>query len=79
MAYQFPTDIERHVAAWVGSGKYQSADEVLQDALRALAEEQGDWDAVEQAIAEWQAGDQGVPLQQALDELRARHGLSSEA
>lgn len=78
MVYQFPMDVEQKLAAWVASGKYQSPDEVLRDALRALAEEQGDWDAVQQAIAEWQAGDHGIPLQQALDELRAKHGLLTE-
>lgn len=78
MPYQFPSDVEQHLTAWVASGKYQCADDVLRDALRALAEERGDWDTVEQAIAEWQAGDQGIPLQQAFDELRVRHGISDE-
>ncbi|HQU45685.1 MAG TPA: type II toxin-antitoxin system ParD family antitoxin [Pirellulales bacterium] len=77
MAYDVPPDVQQDLSLWVASGKYASEDEVLRDALRALADEE-DLNAVRAAIAEVQAGDAGVPLQQAFDELRSRHGVVRE-
>ena len=38
MAYQFPPDLEQRVKEQMASGVYNSEDEVLRDALRALEE-----------------------------------------
>ncbi len=43
--------------------------------LLALAQEEHDLDAVRQALAEWRAGDSGVPVKEAFEALRGRHGL----
>jgi hypothetical protein len=59
----------------MASGKYASEDELLQSALHALAQEDQDLDAVRESLAEWRAGDPGVPLDDALDAIRGRHGL----
>lgn len=75
MAYQFPPDVQERLMEWMASGKYSSEDDVLRDALRALSDEEQDFAAVEEALADLDRGDPGVPLGQAFDELRAKHGF----
>ena len=75
MVYQFPPDVEERVNEQMASGRYGSPDDVLRDALDALKRDDEDLAAVEEAIAEWRAGDEGVPLDEAFAALRARHGL----
>ena len=43
----------------------------------ALAEEDQDLDAVRESLAEWHAGDLGIPLSDAFDKVRLRHGFRS--
>jgi len=74
MSYAFPADLKDLVGEQIESGQYGSEDEVLRDALRALAEEQEDLAAVSEGIAEWRAGDSGVALDDALAAIRTRHG-----
>jgi Arc/MetJ-type ribon-helix-helix transcriptional regulator len=59
------------VAARLATGSYSTEDELLRDALRALDEEDEDLAAVNEAIAEWRAGDTGTPLDKAFDEIRS--------
>lgn len=75
MPYQFPLDLQEIVGEQMESGEYTSEDELLRDALRALAEEQEDLAAVREAIAEWRAGDQGIPLDAAFSAIRSKHQL----
>lgn len=42
----------------------------LRDVLHALEEEGEDLQAVKTAVAEWRAGDEGLPLKEAFDEIR---------
>lgn len=75
MPFQLPPDVQRDVTDWVATGKYASEDDVLRAALRALSDEQGDLEAVEEAIDEMKAGDAGMPVRQAFEELRSKHGI----
>ena len=75
MPYAFPPDLRAIVGEQMASGKYASEDELLRSALRALADEEQDLDAVRESLAEWRAGDEGVPLNEAFDAIRERHGL----
>lgn len=75
MAYAFPADVKDLVDEQIESGQYGSEDEVLRDALRALAEEQEDLAAVNEAIFEWRSGDSGVALDDAIAAIRARHAV----
>jgi Arc/MetJ-type ribon-helix-helix transcriptional regulator len=75
MSYPFPPALKALVGKQMASGKYASEDELLQTALHALAQEEQDLDAVRESLAEWRAGDPGVPLEDALDAIRDRHGL----
>ena len=76
MVYQFPPDIQELIHERMASGQYSSEDELLRDALRSLREEAEDLEAVQQAIDDWRAGDEGVPVHEAFDALRKKHGIS---
>jgi putative addiction module CopG family antidote len=79
MTYQFPSDVQQLVRERMASGKYASEDEMLREALQALAEEEQDLEAVREAMAEWRAGDAGLPLDEAFDSVRANHDLAQDA
>ena len=68
--YSFPPDLQRLIDARLATGTYASEDELLRDALRALAEESEDLAAVQAAVAEWRAGDVGMPLREAFAQVR---------
>jgi Arc/MetJ-type ribon-helix-helix transcriptional regulator len=74
MGYPFPPDVKQLVDTRMASGKYATEDDVLRDALDALSAESHELDAIQAAIAEWRAGDPGVPLAEAFDTVRRRHG-----
>jgi putative addiction module CopG family antidote len=74
MPYAFPPDLQRLVEAWLASGRYSTEDEVLRNALRALAAEAEDLSAVREAVAEWRAGDPGLPMDAAVDQVRRAGG-----
>jgi len=69
MTYAFPPDVEQLIAGRMAAGGYATEDDVLRDALRALADEE-DLAAVREAVVEYRAGDPGVPLDEALDLAR---------
>jgi putative addiction module CopG family antidote len=73
MFYAFPPDLRKLIELRLDSGRYSTEDEVLRDAMRALAEEDEDLVAVREAVAEWRAGDMGTPLAEAFDEVQRRH------
>ena len=56
MTYQFPPDVDRLIRDQIASGQYGSEDEVLRDALKALAERCDDLAAIQVGIAEMNAG-----------------------
>ena len=73
MPYSLPPDIEQMVKARLLSGQYENEEDVLRDALRAMAEADEDLAAVREAINEWRAGDAGTPLAAAFNEIRGEH------
>ena len=50
MTYAFPPDVEQLVAGRMATGGYSTEDDVLRDALRALAEEEEDLAAVRRPL-----------------------------
>jgi putative addiction module CopG family antidote len=78
MQYPFPADLQQIVGQRMASGRYSSEDELLRDALRALAEEDDDIAAVTEALADWRAGDPGVPLDEAFAAIRDTHQRARE-
>ncbi len=79
MAFPFPPDLQQFVRDQMASGKYASEEELLRDAFSALAEEEEDVAAVREAVAQWQAGDPGVGLDEAVQTIRRKHGIPSDA
>lgn len=73
MVLHVSTDLESLIAKHMASGQYASEDELLRCALESLQDD--DEAAVREAIAAWQAGDEGIPLDEAFNEIRRRHGL----
>ncbi len=69
-----PTDIANRIKEFVASG-YASSEEVLREALSALATRDADLAAIREGIADEAAG-RVQPARQALRELRTRHGLT---
>jgi putative addiction module CopG family antidote len=76
MKYEFPPDVKQLVRERMASGQYASEDDVLREALQALAEEEADVIAIRQAVAEMDMGDEGIPLDEAFETIRRKHGLA---
>jgi putative addiction module CopG family antidote len=75
MPYPFPPDLQELVVEQMASGRYASEEDLLRSALRALAEEEQDLEAVREALAELRAGDPGVPVAEAFAASRAKGQL----
>ena len=61
---------QKAIDAQMATGKYATEDDVLRDALRALQHEDVETVAIQAAVDEWQQGDEGLPLEEAFDEIR---------
>ena len=75
MSYQLPADLEQLVAEQIRLGTYGSADDVLRDALRALAERNQDLAAIQAGIDDMEAGNL-KPLSEVDAGIRKNLGLS---
>jgi Arc/MetJ-type ribon-helix-helix transcriptional regulator len=60
-------------------GPYKSEDDLIRDALDALRRQHDDLAAIRQAIADMEAGDQGVEFDEFLERFRTQRGLTSDA
>lgn len=79
MPYSFPPDVQQQISDRLASGRYSSEDDVLRDALNALAYEEQDAAAVKEALDALESGDNGVPLGEAFAQVRKTHGAPSDA
>jgi putative addiction module CopG family antidote len=78
MSYPLPPDVEEMVRQRMASGKYPSEGDLFREALQALSEEEQDLAAIQEAVAEWRAGDSGIPLDEAFDALRTKYAVRSD-
>lgn len=76
MSHQFAPDVQRLIEAQMASGRYQSEDELLLDALNALDARQADFAAIQAGIEDMEAG-RVRPISAVADEIRAAHFSSS--
>ena len=74
MLYSFPPDVQQLVRERMATGQYASEDDLLREALQALSAEEEDLRAIQEAVAELQAGDEGTPLDEAFASIRSRRG-----
>lgn len=79
MPYAFPADVQQLIQAQLATGSYDSEDEVIRQALLVLQESEADFVAIQEALAERIAGDQGLPLDDAFDEIRRQLRLAPRA
>jgi putative addiction module CopG family antidote len=71
MTQPISADLKALIDERLATGSYASQEELLRDALRALAEEEEDLRAVKEAVAEMMVGDAGVTLDEAFASVRA--------
>ena len=77
--YNFPPQLNQLVQKQLDTGEYSSEDEVLLAALESLDAGASDWAAVKESLDTLEAGDNGVSLQEAFEEVRRRHGITVDA
>ncbi|MFM8475840.1 MAG: type II toxin-antitoxin system ParD family antitoxin [Planctomycetaceae bacterium] len=76
--YKFPPVVRQLVQKQLASGQFATEDEVLLAALQTLETESEDWLSVREALDSLEAGDQGMSLQDAFDEVRKRHSIAGQ-
>ncbi len=75
----FPKDVQHFVDHELASGRYDSTDDLVIAGLRALQRDRQEAvEAIKEGLAEFERG-QGVPLDEAFDEIRGRHDISPSA
>ena len=77
MAYAFPPPLDEFVKRQMAAGDYASEDELLLDALKALAQHNEDLAAIGAGIDDLEAG-RVRPLEAVADEIRHKHGFSAD-
>ena len=70
MIRKIPDDVQAAIDAKVASGQYADEETVLREAMASLTEFDEDVARVQEAIAHWQAGDEGMPVDEAFEMVR---------
>ena len=78
MAYNFPPDLEQRIRHQMSDGGYDSEDDVLRDALKALATRNDDLAAIHAGVEDMEAG-RSRRLTEVADEIRQKQGWTSDA
>ena len=74
-----PEDLQQFVDHELASGRYYSTDELVIAGLRLLQRDRHEAvEAVKEGLAEMERGE-GIPLDEAFDEIRKRHDISPDA
>lgn len=79
MLHQFPPDIAALIQAQMASGNFRSQDDLLRVALEHLAAQDEELQAIDQSLDLLDAGDLGVPLDDAFANLRAKYNIPADA
>ena len=74
MSYFVSPEIERRIHEQMALGQYSSPEDLLLDALAALAERRDDIAAIQAGIDDMEAG-RMRPLEEVDAEIRAKHGF----
>ena len=79
MPQTLPPDLQDFVDHELASGRYRSTEDVLIAGLRLLQRDRQEaLEGIKEALAESQRGE-GIPLDEAFDQLRIRHNVPPEA
>jgi predicted transcriptional regulator len=75
---RLPPDLDQQVKHYLATGLYQTEEDVLRDALRALGEEQNVLDEICHGLEDLEA-DRGRLLEDVDAALRKKHNISHDA
>ena len=78
MIRKIPDDVQAAIDAKVASGQYADEESVLREALASLDEFDEDVAKLTTAIDDWRSGDEGMPIDQAVDLIRGKVEGSNE-
>ncbi len=78
MSYQFPPDVEQRIRDQIALGNYTNEDDVLRDALEALAFRNADLAAIRAGVEDMEAG-RMRPIGEVAEDIRRKHGWTSDA
>ena len=79
MPDRFPEDLQQFVDRELASGRYYSTNGLVIAGLRLLQRDRHEAvEAVKEGLAEMERGE-GIPLDEAFDEIRKRHDISPDA
>lgn len=70
MIHRIPEDVQAAIDAKVASGQYADDETVLREALASLDDFDEDVAKLQTAINDWRSGDEGMPIDQAVQEIR---------
>ena len=70
MSTDIPADILAAIETKIASGDYPDHETVLREAMARLDEFDDDVAGLRASIAKWKAGDNGIPVDDALDKVR---------
>ena len=77
MSFQFASDVERLLREQMAVGGYESADDLMRDALQVLKTRNDDLAAIRAGLDDMQAG-RTRPLADVADEIGRKYGLMPE-
>ena len=79
MPQTLPPDLQDFVDRELATGRYQSAEETVIAGLRLLQRDRQEaLQGIREGLAESERGE-GIPLDEAFDQLRAKHNVPPEA
>lgn len=76
MSYQFPPDLDELIRKQMATGDYSTEDDVLRDALRSLAGQREEWNAIQEGLKTLDDGHPGVSLDEAFRQVREINDVS---
>jgi Arc/MetJ-type ribon-helix-helix transcriptional regulator len=79
VSYQVPPDIEALIQQQIATGQFQTPDQVLRIALEQLAAQEEAIRAIQVSIDALEAGDPGIPVDDAFAAIRAKYNIPSDA
>ncbi len=71
MIRKIPDDVQAAIDEKVASGQYADEETVLREAMASLDEFDENVAKVQEAIDDWQAGDEGIPVEEAIKIIRS--------
>lgn len=71
--YGISPAVSQLIEQQLATGRFRNEDELLEVALQRLKDDGDDWPAIKVALATLDAGEVGLPLKEAFQEVRQRH------